>query len=357
MSGRKQHYLPRFLQHPFAFKENGTRFYVYAHHRAHGSYPANAMNLGQELDFYSGPDDTSLDDAITVTEKSLAITVHRLNGGEKLSQAEIAQLVSALSIRTKAMRQALIGMMPAFLEAAHAHILDKKNSQKRLYDSLQKPATRKKAIDECICEKWPDLNREQRAQMRFHLLPKWKSFVENNKESLVAEMHDFATRIFDLMLDEAAPIADKAFINALTRGPDTPVRTERFAEEMQFDIWDVDGAGEFVLGDCGPVAVFTDGVARLALGTMDDDVEMEFVFLPVSPTKCIVGRRSQGNHGLSVDDLNRISAGLSHEFVVSRKMEGAPVAGLASLIGSMTPIASKEAIFQALNDDGGEMVA
>lgn len=65
MSGRRHHYLPRFLQRPFAHRQNGKESYVYAHHSARGAYPSNVMNLGLERDFYGSPEDTTLDDEIT----------------------------------------------------------------------------------------------------------------------------------------------------------------------------------------------------------------------------------------------------------------------------------------------------
>lgn len=75
MAGRKHHYLPQLIQRPFACRQQGNEFYVHAHHRKHGCFTPNTNGLGKELDFYGGPSDTSLDDAITQGEDTLAATV------------------------------------------------------------------------------------------------------------------------------------------------------------------------------------------------------------------------------------------------------------------------------------------
>lgn len=351
MSGRKQHYLPRFLQRPFAFRQKGKQFYVYAHHRRHGSFPKNVMELGQELDFYGGPDDTALDDAITDGEQHLAVTVHRLNNGEVVPQNDIARLISALSIRTKAMRQALTDLFPKFLEAGRARILNERQIRRQFRESLENPAKQRELIDEQIRKRQPNLNREERGKMRALMLPHWKSYVATHQEQFVHELRELTTRLFDHALTEAASMADTAFLGALARGPEMLKRAERFAGVMQFNVWEADEGQFFVLGDCGPVGLFTDGAPRLALGNMSDDVQMDYVFLPVSPTRCIVGRRSPSAHGLSVTDLNKISACLSHEFVISHLREDEPVVELCALIGTLTPIETEESIFRVLNDD------
>ncbi len=81
MSGRKHHYLPQLIQRPFAYRKEGKQFYVHAHHRTRGRFTPNTSGLGKELDFYGGPEDTSLDEAITRGEDALAETVQAINRG------------------------------------------------------------------------------------------------------------------------------------------------------------------------------------------------------------------------------------------------------------------------------------
>lgn len=351
MAGRRHHYLPRFLQRPFAFRQKSKHFYVHAHHRAHGAYGTNVMELGQELDFYGGPEDPSLDDAITAGEKQLAITVNRLNSGEPVEPAAIASLICAMGIRTKSMRTALTSMIPLLLEAGRSRLLDGKQLQNELDKSLHDPKKRRELIYEQIRKEYGHLSREQQGKFYARMLPQWKTLVQQNESRLLAEAEALVDRALDYMQSEATSIANNAFLGALSKGPDTPIRAQRMVDEMTFEIWDAPDGHRFILGDCGPLAMFTDGKPRLALGAIDDEVEMASVYLPISPTRCIVGSLPSPTQPLEVDDLNRISAALSHEFFVSDQADGPALAALREVIGSLVPIATEEEMFQLLAED------
>lgn len=348
MAGRHHHYLPRFLQRPFAFRQKGKQFYVHAHHRIHGTYGTNVMGLGQELDFYGSPEDTSLDDAITDGEKQLAITVNRLNSGEPVEPEAMATLICALGIRTKSMRTALGEMIPVLLEAGRARLLNGKRTQQELASSLHDPKKRRKLIYERILKDYGHLSREQQGKYYAVILPKWKIMVQENEHRMLAEVKAELDRVFNHMQANADTIANNSFHQALAKGPESPIRSQRMAEEMTFELWDASAGEHFILGDCGPVALFTDGKPRLALGAIDKDVEMAMVFLPVSPTRCIVGRAPASDGRPSVQVLNEISASLSLEFFVSSQPETASLTTLRQLIGSLVPIASEQEVMRLL---------
>ena len=124
MSGRKHHYLPQLIQRPFAHRQRGKEFYVHAHHRTRGRFAPNTSGLGKELDFYGGPEDTSLDDAITQGEDALAATVQAINRGDGMAPMDMTTLISALAFCTKSMREAMVGMFPSLLGALRLRFLD-----------------------------------------------------------------------------------------------------------------------------------------------------------------------------------------------------------------------------------------
>lgn len=351
MAGRRHHYLPRFLQRPFAFRQKGKNFYVHAHHRAHGTYDTNVMELGQELDFYGTQEDTSLDDAITAGEKQLAITVNRLNNDEPIEPGQMAILICALGVRTKAMRTALTDMMPVFMAAARSHLLDGKHLQAELTKSLHDPKKRKQLIYEQIRKDHGHLSREQQAKFYNLMLPKWKIIVQENEQRLLTEVKSLVVHVLDHMRSEAEKIADKAFLGGLSKGPESPIRSQRMVEEMTLETWKSCAGEHFILGDCGPVAIFTDGKPRLALGAIDNDVEMAMVFLPISPTRCIVGRRPSYEKPIAVSDINQIIAALSHEFFICDQADGPTLAALRQTIGSLVPITTEEEMSRLLAEE------
>lgn len=351
MAGRRHHYLPRFLQRQFAHRQSGKQFYVYAHHRVRGSYPTNILNLGQERDFYGSPDDTALDDEITQGEQQLAMTVQMLSAGEEVATKDIASLIAALSFRTKAMRKALTELIPPLMEAGRTYMLEGRLLQDELHQSLHDPKKRKDLIYKRIREQMGPLGREQMAKMYALMLPKWKIFVQENEDHLHAQARAWVDIALEHMMMKASEIGDDAFLKALARGPNMPERASRLVTEMVFEVWNAPEGEQFILGDCGTVGLFTDGKPRLALGNIDEDVEMEFVFLPISPSRCVVARKPCANRSIGVSDLNRLSASASREFFISAQHDGPIMAELRGAIGTIEPIATRDQIVQTLTRD------
>ena len=348
MAGRRHHYIPRFLQRPFAHRQNGKEFYVYAHHREHGPYTTNIMKLGQERDFYGGPDDTTLDDEITQDEQQLAITLQKISNGEQVSSASIASLIAALSFRTKTMRKALTDLIPHLMNAGRSHLLEGRQLQDKLDQSLRDPKKRRELIYKHIREKMGHLKREEQAKVYALMLPKWKTFVQENEGSLLAQARTWIAVALDRVMEKTSEIGDEAFLNALAQGPSMPERAKRLDTEMVFEIWDAPEGEHFILGDCGTVGLFTDGKPRLALGSMDEDVELEFVFLPISPSRCVVARKPAAIRSVSVWEINRMSASVSREFFISDQHEETEMQELREAIGTLDPIATREEIARVL---------
>ena len=351
MTGRRHHYLPRFLQRPFAFLRKGKNFYVHAHHKTHGTYGTNVMEIGQELDFYGGPEEGSLDDAITDGEKQLALTVNRLNANEQVEAIHMATLLSALSIRTKAMRNAFADMMPPLIITARTRLLNGKRLQSELRESLRDPKKRRNLIYEQIRKDYGHFDREQQAKLYGKMIPKWDIFVQENEENLIREMRSIIHHLTETMEHEAKKIAEKAFLAALTKDPESLVRAQRIAEELTFEIFETPPGEHLILGDCGPAAIFTDGKPRLVLGAIEEGVEIDMIFLPVSPNRCLIGRRASHTKNLGSSDFNKISASLSHEFFISDQGDIDNLANLRQTIGSLAPIATEEEIYQLIAAD------
>lgn len=348
MSGRQHHYLPQLIQRPFAYRQRGKEFYVHAHHRTRGVFTPNTRGLGKELDFYGGPDNTSLDDAITRGEGGLAATVQAVNEGADVPPIDMAMLISALAFRTKSMREALIGVFPALLSALRVQLLDGKRLRRELISSLNDPTKRKRLIYEQIDRRFGPLPREQRARVYGALLAHWKTHVAEQQEKLIAGARHLVGAMLVKARAEADKIADGAYLAALAKDPVMPIRAKRMTHEMVFEVLDAPSGQSFILGDCGPVAVFSDGTPRLALTAFDSDVVMDSVFLPTSPARCIVGRLPAATTGVSVADINRICAGLSLEFFISNRDAGEDIEELRASIGTLNPIDTAEDIIRAL---------
>lgn len=348
MSGRQHHYLPQFLQRPFAYRRSGKQFYVHAHHRSRGSFTPNTKGLGAELDFYGGPEDTALDDAITRGEDALAATVQAINQGQEVSALDLATLVAALAFRTKSMREALVGVFPAVLAALRGRLLDITRLRRDLMASLTDPKESRRLINEEVKKRMGHLPREQRAKAAYALRSRWDAHVSEQEEQLVAEALQFTTMVLAKARMDADTIAHGAYLQALARDPAMPMRAQKLADGLAFEVIDAPPGEFFVLGDCGPVAMFSDGKPRLLLGAIDGEVQLQMAFLPVSPTRCIVGRLPTSTTGLGTGDINRLSASLSLEFFVSDRPASDE---LRALIGSLAPFETAQDIIRKLTDE------
>ncbi len=127
-----------------------------------------------------------------------------------------------------------------------------------------------------------------------------------------------------------------------------PIRAKIFAADLSFEVLSSPPGEFFILGDCGPVAMFTDGKPRLALGALSNDAEIETLLLPTSPTRCIVGRLPSATSRLSVTDITRISAALSLEFFISDRDMGEELEELRTSIGSLVPVDTQDDIIRAM---------
>lgn len=349
MSGRKHHYLPQLIQRPFAYRQQGKQFYVHAHHRTRGRFTPNTSGLGKELDFYGGPEDTSLDEAITRGEDALAETVQAINRGDAVAPADMATLVCALAFRTKSMREAFVEMLPPIVEGLRTTLLNPLNVRRELMASLTDPKEQKRLIHEQIEKTFGRLPRERRAKIYGTILPRWRTYVAEQEVQLVAQAWGMAYGVMSKLRDEASTVAHGAFLKALARDPAMPARANQLASKMEFTCLIASHGEFFILGDCGPFAIFTDGRPRLVTSSFTDGAEIEKVFLPVSPSRCIVGSVPHSSPLPGVMDINRFSASLSLEFFVSDRDTDQVLDSLRSSIGSLVPIDTEDDIIQSMS--------
>jgi len=108
MAGKRQHFIPRFLQKGFASHSVGEEIFTWTYRKGIKPFNTNIKNVGVEGFFYSENHDTSLDDTITVAESDFAQLVDsiRLNNAvDKRDQEKIARLFAHLEVRTRHLRQ------------------------------------------------------------------------------------------------------------------------------------------------------------------------------------------------------------------------------------------------------------
>lgn len=349
MSGRQQHYIPQLLQRNFAFKQSGDEFHVYVHRKGSAkAFAANTRGVGQQRDFYGTPESPETDDAITRTESRLAEILRALNGRDpgSVPPRNIGLLIAALSMRTKAMRQALEELVPAVLEAAKARIPDEAASRTLLQRYFNDEKQRDEAIDREL-RNHPEWNHRQRRRARKFVQSQWESEYKKNEHQYVSEFAILLAEGVKHLRASAAAIGNRAFLQALSRAPNMGDRANRFAN-FEFDVLNSCTEAPFILGDCVAYAIYADRNARLALADLDEDIQIRQLVLPISPSRCVIGRIPGDEYAVPVSEINHMSASLSLELFISNVREGDSIGSLHKAIGTAVPYASDASLAQLL---------
>ncbi len=350
MSGRGQHYLPKFLQRPFSHPKDGKGEFVFVHTRSK-SFEPNIAGIGKERDFYSDQADTSLDDAITTGEDLLAETLRSLLGTNPalVEPEDSARLLAAISMRTKAMRQAMNGMLPPMMKALSEKLKDGKILRDKMREQMHDP----KFIDEAIqkeLKKHPRMNREAKAKFADQAKRYWKTELDRREENLLSQAKVTIEEFLRMFAGKAGEVADRSFLKAMKNDPHMPQRVE-WLKDFDFEVMPATGDDEFVLGDCGVVGFYSDNTFRLPVANVDDGIQVEAFLMPMSPCRCLVARRPGCHEDFTASIVNTSQISLSREFFISGIKDGPMIEIQRGLINTAASFLTEDEMLRIVLDD------
>ena len=340
MSGRKQHYLPQFLQRPFSHRVVKDNHYVHVHEqRTH--YSPSTTGVGAKRDFYSSTQDTRADDNITKEESSLVQIIDQIIQRKQLgASSDTAMLFSSLSIRTLKMRNAMADLAPTMF----AVLRQKSSAEEWAEEAIEKQINDHVWIDAQIDEQLRGLgriDRNKRAAMKVMLKSQLKKELEQNKSKLLDDFNDLAQVTFDSLEAQAAEIADTAFSKIFVESSSLEKRNALF-EKFGFSLLET-SSELFVLGDCAVAALDSEGTPRIAMSDLNEGVVLKQIFLPISPQLLIYGTRDSNAVIPNDADINKLSVALSNRFFISFDGSTPHIEELKPLICTATaPIVSAE---------------
>jgi hypothetical protein len=110
MSGKRQHFIPRFLQEGFAAQLTTNGVFTWAYRKGEPPFKANITNVGVEGHFYTDASDTRADDLITNAEEVFSTLVKTLRtlAPTPVSDPAIPKLIAHLEARTRHVRQGFL---------------------------------------------------------------------------------------------------------------------------------------------------------------------------------------------------------------------------------------------------------
>lgn len=183
--------------------------------------------------------------------------------------------------------------------------------------------------------------RNQRAAAGHALRMRLLQEAEAQRDKTIQSLEFQVQGLLSHLVTEAEGIADTAFLKIL-KNSSAPDPRIRYFEEYSYTVMTATESNKFILGDCGVVAIQSDGRPKLAFANVDKTVLLDEIWLPVSPDLAIVGRRTDRVHLLSSVDVNRCSAQLSLEFFISHNHDAEEIDEYRALIGTSDPFLTEE---------------
>lgn len=314
MSGRKHHYIPRFFMKPFAYRQNGTFFYLKVY-KKNSSYESEAMGVGAEKDLYGPPEDSLVDEMITKMEFDIQNILKNLQVNIILNE-EVAVLINHLLSRTKCFNECSISVYNKFIEYGFNLIdgisLDK--VENKLIEKVKQeladkaPHKVKKAKKEKTYAE--DLFKKRKAEIG---ALKWNSMVKASFTETLNECRDS----FRKMNEDINSIVKHEWFECLKKLPNSP-RID-FYKKFSYSLICNDN-DEFILGDCIAIGLYKDGIFRLPLQDLDETNRLEKIYFPISPNVAILGVRinSTSNIEFSTKEINKNLIEISSSFVTSK---------------------------------------
>jgi len=103
MAGKRQHFIPQFLQEGFASQVSGGDAYAWVYRKGTPPFNSNVRNIGVESHFYTEGDDTRADDVITEAEPEFAALVQRLRDSDLgiVREPQLPRFIAHLEVRTR----------------------------------------------------------------------------------------------------------------------------------------------------------------------------------------------------------------------------------------------------------------
>jgi hypothetical protein len=304
MAGKRQHFIPQFIQSGFASHVSGDEIYTWVYRKDAKPFNTNIMNVGVEGYFYSQDGDNQVDDEITEAERSrFAVLVNTLRNSTRdvtVDPIEIAELIVHLEARTRHFRQTILntseylyGMIFKFLDDRRAF----GNYLRRRLPVLMKRQLKesKSQLSQELKSQYQKIPSRSLEVLLIGVQPLIEQKIESDLprkiESDLASLLDNLSIITERIKAELMPIIKDAIkaghIKALKKSI-APLEKIRWYQNLQFCVFP-SLSTNIPLGDS--VLVFqVEGERQFKPFTQKDD-RIEAIYLPLSSNLVLVGTK------------------------------------------------------------------
>jgi len=282
MSGKRQHFVPRFLQEGFASHTKRGEVFTWLYRKNARPVNTNIINVGVEGFFYTDGNDTKADDLVSAAEASFSNLVKKLRTSSptRVSDPQIPELIVHLEVRTRHLRQ-------SFLHAGDylvSRLLEFMSNEDSFVDYLERTLRNDPSIlrtsltEELEKNGFPKAMLEPILEISSPMLP---ALIEQFKPTL----HVFAKHMRSVFPKQLTKAVKSGHIKALKKGVSPKVRIQRY-KDFTYEIVDVREAC-LILGDSA-ILFHVEGPKPYKAFVDKDDV-LNAVVLPLTPSRFLIG--------------------------------------------------------------------
>ena len=310
MSGKRQHFIPQFLQEGFASHKVGDAVFTWVYRKDRPPFNPNIINVGVESLFYTQEQDTLADDLITKAEGPLSVLVEELRNSTPgdISDPRVPVLIAHLEFRTRHFRQTVMETGSYFVSRMMDFVADQDFFIRYLERKIRNDPSliRESFSKEFLEQGLPQSMLEPMTKMVIPLIP---VFMAQLKPMLPI----MASEVRRVLAEKLPEMVKSGHIKALKQTTPPEVRIQRY-KELAYNILSVED-NLLILGDSA-VLFHVEGPKPYKVFFEKDDV-LRSVFLPLSPHTLLVG--SCGGRSPSVSDLRQALARHSLEYFIAHE--------------------------------------
>jgi len=306
-SRERNHFISRFLLRRFASKVDAKRnkSWIWDIQKTGVTREISTKDAAVSSKFY-GDRATGIEDAFAIEEEKFSAALRAIDAGAPLSEhaATLSRLVWSQAARTRALRHSLAETMDAVF-SAFTSSLDSAAAT-AAFKRMTKEELPRTIADE-LTKLPPDSRRE--AERRLEAMGGTEGAVQlalSRIDSL--EFAAFGVILNAMMKSEG--FIDKAMERGHVKGLSKLLIETPLDQPFKPDAWYLleDPCASLVLGDVGVFAVAQEGTTSLVMRVSDAWRE---IYMPISPTKALVGCKGTMRPSLSAQEVNRASASFS----------------------------------------------
>lgn len=314
MGGRRQHFIPRFLQAGFSSHTRGNAAFTWVYRKGAPPFRSNIINVGVEGLFFTEEDDTQADDLITDAEGPFSTLVQTLRTSKPgaVSDPQIPRLIAHLEIRTRHVRQIflragdfLVSRLLDFMADEQAFIAYLERQLRKdpsiLRESVSKELARR-GLPQALLQPLIQLSTPFLPALVGQLRPTLPKFAEALRSTLPKTLKD---------------AAKSGHIRALKKRIAPDPKVQRY-ERLVYSVGEASD-GPLILGDS--VVLFCVQGPKPYKTFLDNDDILNAVILPLSSTRALVGGRER--IGVLPLDLRQATARCTLEYFISAERSDA----------------------------------